>query len=97
MAVGPDTDRPWFTPVVKQSIDFAFDDHAGDDAEFPRMAWSVNVLDDCPACDDLRVELLVEEEGRAGAGAALHLSAATARRLRTALATALREVGEDPG
>ncbi|MGQ0616291.1 MAG: hypothetical protein ACT4PW_04765 [Acidimicrobiia bacterium] len=97
MAVSPAAARPWFTPVVKQSIDFAFDDHAGDDVEFPTMAWSVHVLDDCPACEDLRVELLVEEVGRAGAGAALHLSPATARRLRAALATALREVGEDPG
>ena len=39
--------------------------------------------------------LTAEEVGRAGAGIVLHLSPATARRLRKALADGLRELGED--
>jgi hypothetical protein len=41
--------------------------------------------------------LTVEEAGQPGTGLVAHLSPATARRLRAALATALREIGEDPG
>jgi hypothetical protein len=82
---------------VKKSIDYAFDDHPDDDEERPRVAWSVAVLDDCEGCDDLRVGLVVEEEGGSGTGLVGHFSPATARRLRAALAAALREVGEDPG
>jgi hypothetical protein len=44
-----------------------------------------------------RVVLTVEEAGRAGLGLVAHLAPATARRLRTALRDALREIGEDPG
>jgi hypothetical protein len=83
--------------AVKKSIDYAFDAHPDDDEERPRVAWSVAVLDDCEGCDDLRVELVVEEEGGSGTGLVGHFSPATARRLRAALAAALREVGEDPG
>ncbi len=61
------------------------------------MSWIVAVLDDCDECNDIRVELTVEEVGGHGAGLVGHLSTASARRLRVALATALREVGEDPG
>lgn len=82
---------------MKKSIDYAFDDHPEDDEERPRISWSVAVLDDCEGCEDLRVELVVEEEGGSGAGLVGHLAPATARRLRAALAAALREVGEDPG
>jgi hypothetical protein len=57
----------------------------------------VAVADDCEGCDDLRVVLTVEEQGRHGAGLIAHLAPATARRLRVALASALREIGEDPG
>jgi hypothetical protein len=39
----------------------------------------------------------VEEVGAAGLGLVAHLAPATARRLRTAIAAALREIGEDPG
>jgi hypothetical protein len=52
------------------------------------------VLDDCDECEEPRVELTVEELGRQGTGLVGHLSPATARRLRAALATALREIGE---
>lgn len=82
---------------MKKSIDFSLDDHPDDDPEQSRMAWAVAVRDDCDACDDLRVELTVEEQGRPGAGAMSHLSPDSTRRLRAALAAALREIGEPPG
>ena len=41
--------------------------------------------------------LTLEEQGRAGAGVVAHLAPVTARRLRVAIAAALREIGEDPG
>jgi len=82
---------------VKKSIDFSFDDHPSGDEEKPRVAWAVAVLDDCDGCDDLRVEVVVEGEGAHGTGVVAHLSPATARRVRAALAAALREIGEDPG
>jgi hypothetical protein len=82
--------------LVKKSIDFFLDDHPGDDEERPRTAWAVSVVDDCDGCQDLRVELNLEEEGGAGAGITAHLSAANARRLRAAVAAALREIGEEP-
>jgi hypothetical protein len=81
---------------VKKSIDFALDDHPSGDDERPRTAWAVALVDDCDGCDDLRVEVTLEEEGRGGTGITAHLAPSTARRLRAALAAALREVGEDP-
>ncbi len=57
----------------------------------------VQISDDCEMCDDLRVVVTLEEVGRAGTGLVAHLDAEGARRLRGALADALREVGEDPG
>jgi len=53
--------------------------------------------DDCEGCGDLRVVLTLEEVGRPGQGVVAHLSPATARRLRAALAAALAELGEDWG
>jgi hypothetical protein len=41
--------------------------------------------------------MTVEESGRAGYGLVAHLAPDTARRLRGAIADALREIGEDPG
>jgi hypothetical protein len=82
---------------VKKSIDFGLDDHPPDDDERAATAWAVAVLDDCEGCDDLRVEVTLEEAGRHGTGLTGHLSPGTARRLRAALATALREIGEPPG
>jgi hypothetical protein len=81
---------------VKKSIDFALDDHPEDDEERPATAWALAVVDDCDGCDDVRVELTLEEVGRSGMGVVAHMAPATARRLRAAIATALREVGEDP-
>ena len=80
---------------MKRSIDFAFDDHPADDDEKPRVAWAVAAVDDCDGCADLRVEVTFEDEGASGTGVTAHLAPATARRVRAALAAALREVGED--
>ena len=55
------------------------------------------MADDCEACDDVRIVLTLEEKGRAGLGVIAHLAPDNARRLRAAVADALREVGEDPG
>ncbi len=82
---------------MKKLVDYASDDHPSDDAERAQLAWSVALVDDCDECQDLRVELTVEESGRAGTGLVGHLAPATARRLRVALGTALREIGEAPG
>ena len=85
------------TAGVKKSIDFGLDDHAADDDERAQAAWAVSVVDDCEGCGDIRVEVNVEEVGENGRGLTAHLAPPTARRLRAALAAALREVGEDPG
>jgi hypothetical protein len=82
---------------VKKLADYGRDDHPADDAERAQVAWSVAAMDDCDECGDLRVELTVEEVGRPGAGLVAHLAPASARQLRAALATALREIGEDAG
>jgi hypothetical protein len=81
---------------VKKSVDFDFDDHPEDD-DRPPTAWAITVTDDCDGCEDLRVEVTFEEKGRPGTGVTAHLSPATARRVRTSIAAALREIGEDPG
>ena len=80
---------------MKKLSDYGRDDHPADDPERAQLAWAVAILDDCEECDDLRVELTLEEVGTAGYGQVAHLSPATARRLRNALTTALRELGED--
>ena len=82
---------------MKKLADYGTDDHPADDPERVQISWIVVAMDDCTECEDVRVELTVEEVGKQGAGLVGHLSPATARRLRAALATALREIGEDPG
>jgi hypothetical protein len=79
---------------MKQSVAFDFDDHPTDDDERSRLAWAIAITDDCDGCADLRVELTLEEEGRNGTGLTAHFSPATARRIRAALAVALKELGE---
>ncbi|HUF32648.1 MAG TPA: hypothetical protein VMN58_05505 [Acidimicrobiales bacterium] len=84
---------------MRRSIDDAVDAHpaGAEDDDKPPASWMVQLLDDCEACDDLRVALTVEDAGGAGTGVVAHLDPIGARRLRGAIADALREVGEDPG
>jgi hypothetical protein len=80
---------------MKKLIDYGRDDHPEDDDERAQSAWAVAIMDDCDSCADLRVELTLEEVGRAGYGQVAHLSPDTARRLRAALTQALKDLGED--
>jgi hypothetical protein len=89
--------QPTYRGAVKKLADHGLDDHPADDPDRAQLAWAVAVLDDCDECGDIRVELTLEEAGRAGTGLVAHLAPATARRLRAALALALREVGEPAG
>lgn len=57
------------------------------------LSWTVAVSDDYDDAEP-RVQLTVERLGEAGEGLVAHLSPTNARRLRQALADALREVGE---
>lgn len=83
---------------MRRSIDSAFDDHPAEEDDRPPSSWIVGTTDDCEACaSEPRIVLTVEEVGRAGYGMVAHLSPANARRLRAAIATALRDFGEDPG
>ena len=84
---------------MRRSIDDALDDHPADDDERPPVSWAVAASDDCDGCGagEPRIVLTVEESGRAGLGLVAHLAPATARRLRAAVAAALREIGEEPG
>lgn len=86
---------PWLTFVVRKLAEYGRDDHPPDDPERAQIAWTVAILDDCDGCVDPRVELTMEELGSPGTGLVAHLAPETARRLRAALTTALREVGED--
>lgn len=79
---------------MKKLAGYGLDDHPADDPERARLAWAVAAFDDCDGCDDLRVELTLEEAGAPGTGLVAHLAPATARRLRAALAIALTEMGE---
>ncbi len=90
---------PGSVRAMRRSIDDAIDDHPEDDDERPPVSWAVALSDDCDGCGfgELRVVLTLEETGRAGLGQVAHLAPATARRLRAAIAAALREAGEDPG
>ena len=84
---------------MRRSIDDSIDDHPADQDDRPPASWAVAVSDDCEACGEgeLRVVLTLEEAGRGGLGLVAHLAPETARRLRVAIAAALREIGEDPG
>ena len=79
---------------MKKQADYGTDDHPADDDERTPMAWAVAAMDDCDECGDLRVELTIEEVGNPGAGIVGHLSPDTARRLRAAIALALKDLGE---
>jgi len=60
------------------------------------LSWSVAICDDYDDAEP-RVVLTVEELGHAGTGLVAHLSPDHARRLRTALHDALREIGQPTG
>ncbi len=81
---------------MRRSIDDAVDDHPTDDDERNPVSWAVALSDDCEGCGDgeLRVVVTLEEIGRPGYGLVAHLAPANARRLRVAVAAALREIGE---
>jgi hypothetical protein len=79
---------------VKKLADYGRDDHPADDPERAQIAWAVAALDDCEACEDLRVEVTVEEVGHPGAGLVAHFSPGTARQLVRAINTALQDIGE---
>ena len=68
---------------MRRSIDDALDDHPADDDERPPVSWAVALSDDCDACGEgeLRVVLTVEEAGQAGLGLVAHLSPDTTRRM----------------
>ncbi|HSJ91063.1 MAG TPA: hypothetical protein VK917_03285 [Ilumatobacter sp.] len=82
----------------------SIDDHPASAADVPSglehdvvpVSWAVAVSDDY---DDAapRVVLTVEEVGCPGTGLVAHLSPPVARRLRVALADALKEIGEPIG
>ncbi len=57
------------------------------------VSWAVAISDDYDDAEP-RVVLTVEEVGQAGAGLVTHLSPGVARRLRVAIADALKEIGE---
>ena len=79
---------------MKKLVDYGVDDHPAGDPERVQISWIVAVLDDCEECADPRIELTMEEIEKKGTGLVGHFSPVTVRRLRTALATALREIGE---
>ncbi|HZP29020.1 MAG TPA: hypothetical protein VFC99_08710 [Acidimicrobiia bacterium] len=84
---------------MRRSIADALDDHPDGDDERPPVSWAVALADDCDACGmgEPRVVLTLEEAGRAGLGLTAHLAPDTARRLRAAIASALKEIGEPAG
>ena len=85
---------------MRRTIDYLAPDPAplvdADDEELGLMSWVVAVSDDYQD-EQVRVVLTLEELGRAGYGLSAHLDPDSARRLRTALRHALREVGEPTG
>jgi hypothetical protein len=85
---------------MRRSIDFHTPPDvtlaSSDGDELAAVSWVVAVSDDYDD-GEVRVVVTVEEMGRAGYGLTAHLPPDVARRLRLALRTALREVGEDPG
>ena len=64
--------------------------------ELVPVNWAVSICDDYDD-EDGRVQLLVEEVGSDRTPMVAHLDADRARRLRLALASALKELGQDPG
>jgi hypothetical protein len=87
---------PWEDREMRRSIDDAPVPAPVADDDLTSVSWSVGICDDY---DDagLRVQLTVEELGAPGTGLVAHLDPDAARRLRLALRSALKELGEDVG
>ncbi|UDY34619.1 hypothetical protein [Dermatobacter hominis] len=64
--------------------------------ELVPVNWAVSICDDYDDAEG-RVQLLVEEVGADRTPMVAHLDADRARRLRLALASALKELGQDTG
>jgi hypothetical protein len=69
---------------------------AEDAAEMLPINWAVSVCDDYLDTEP-RIQLTVEEFGAPATGLVAHLDPSQARRLRLALRSALKEVGEELG
>jgi hypothetical protein len=81
----------------------SIDDYPFDESDLPpgaddaaQLSWAVAISDDYDDAEP-RVVFTVEEVGRPGEGLVAHFTADHARRVRGALADALREIGQDPG
>jgi hypothetical protein len=83
---------------MRRSIDDdQIDVPPNDDADdLAPVNWAVSICDDYDDAE-VRVQLTVEEVGAAGTGLVAHLTPAQARRLRLALRSALKELGQDLG
>jgi len=81
---------------VKKLADYGCDDHPDADPERAQAARAAAALDDCDLCGEVRVELTLEEVGRAGTGVVAHLAPQTAKRMVAALNLGLRDIGEGP-
>jgi hypothetical protein len=91
----------WDHAAMRRSIDdHPFDPEldpvVADDPDLTPVSWTVAISDDYDDGEP-RVVLTVEEMGRRGEGLYAHLQPAEVRRIRIALANALKEIGEDPG
>lgn len=81
---------------MRRSIDdypFELTDLPDGEEDATRISWAVAISDDYDDAEP-RVILTVEEVGSPGEGLVGHLTPAMARRLRSALRDALREIGE---
>ena len=77
-------------------FDPKLDPVVADDPDLTPVSWAIAISDDYDDAEP-RVVLTVDELGRPGEGLVAHLLPVEARRLRTALRDALKEVGEAPG
>lgn len=87
---------------MRRSIDDApvpappVDPDEADEGGHAAVNWAVSICDDYEDAG-LRVQLTVEEVGAPATGLVAHLDPAGARRLRLALRSALKELGEPTG
>lgn len=79
---------------MRRSIDVVHLDATDTPDDHVPVSWTISVCDDYEDAEP-RVQLTVEEIGSAGEGLVAHLAPESARRLRKALADALKEIGEN--